>query len=385
MSEHNGGGGDEWAFSEGKDWKDGRHERDNHHVHAHAAEVPQKRTRRALSVARAAFERAHRNGWLGDDWPATFEETQFYRDIMGYHATEGFSEAVEDGDSSAVRHYVGSQEDEPDLSGMRTIQTIEDLITGDASMLYIFGHMGNGKSMAASLFAEIWDRNTEGGKIATNSRTVDAAKWISTWPSLNEWMVEDEETVLAGNATPKLFILDEASSNVSGRGSDGYDASTKLAVLVYKIRKFGGSLIIIGHDGKDVHPAVRELCTAFHKTDTKTGQFYREVHNRKGRDPITRPLDGIPLPDKRYQPNTYDTAPWSWSSQSGEDDDIEADDAMEMMTTWTIVQCKEDGLSDRETAKFVPFSKSKVNRVWNDVKDTRERAEIADTVTEVFD
>ena len=375
----------EWAASESKDWKDGRHRRDNRHVHAHAGEVPDRRTRRHLTALTSVFERASQNGKLeiGASDPDTFEETEEYRRIMSYHATEGFGDAIAEGDAAGVRHYVGSQEDTPDISGYRAIQSIEDLVTGDASMLYVYGHMGNGKSMFASLVAEIWKRQMpDSAEVAANSRTIDAATGITSWPALNDWMIESESTILAGEATRKLFIFDEASSQASGRGKDGYDASTKLATMCYKIRKYGGSLIIIGHDGKDVHPAVREMCTAFHKTGKKTGQFYEEVKNRKGRDPITRPLEGIPLPQKRWQPNTYDLADWSW--RTAEDDGIEAEDAFEKMAIWTVIQCKQDGLSDRDTAEFVPFGKSKVNRVWNDYEDGTQYQDVADTVTEVF-
>ena len=375
----------EWAASESKDWKDGRHRRDNSHVHPHAGEVPDRRTRQHLTALTSVYERAAQNGHLelGASDPDRFSETQEYQRIMSHHATEGFSRAIAEGDAAGVRHYVGSQEDTPDISGYRAIQSIEDLVTGDASMLYIYGHMGNGKSMFASLIAEIWKRQMPASaQVAANSRTIDAATGITSWPALNDWMIESESTILAGEATRKLFIFDEASSQASGRGKDGYDASTKLATMCYKIRKYGGSLIIIGHDGKDVHPAVREMCTAFHKTGKKTGQFYREVKNRKGRDPITQPLEGIPLPQKRWQPNTYDLADWSW--RTGEDDGIETEDAFEQMAIWTVIQCKQDGLSDRDTAGFVPFGKSKVNRVWNDYQDGTRYQDVADTVTEVF-
>lgn len=384
MTDDSGGSG-EWAASESKDWKDGRHRRDNQYVQPHAGEVSDRRTRRHLTALGSVYDRMALSGelQLDADAPDSFSETREYRSIMAHHATEGFSRAIENGDAAGVRHYVGSQEDSPDISGYRAIQSIEDLISGDASMLYVYGHMGNGKSMFASLVAEIWKRQMpDSAEVAANSRTIDAATGITTWGGLQDWMIESEEVVLKGNATRKLYIFDEASSQASGSGKDGYQASTKLATMCYKIRKYGGSIIIIGHDGKDVHPAVREMCTAFHKTGKKTGQFYKEVRNRKGRQPITRELEGIPLPQKRWQPNTYDLAQWSWRADG--EDDITTEDAFEDMAVWTVIRCKEDGLSDRETAKFVPFGKSKVNRVWNDYDDGVSYQHVADSVTEVF-
>lgn len=384
MTNDQGGDGGEWAASESKDWKDGRHRRDNKHVHAHAGEVSRSSTRRHLSALSAAFERSVRRGWVqfDADTPDRLEETTEYRDLMAHHATEGFSEALAEGDAAGVRHYVGSQSDEPDVSGMRTLKLLEDLIGSDAAMMYVFGHMGNGKSMFASLIAEIWAMQNPGGEVAGNTRTIPNAKSITNWSGLQDWMIEDQSTILEGNATPKLFIFDEASSKASGRGKDGYDASTKLATMCYKIRKYGGSLIVVGHDGKDVHPAVREMCVAFHKTDKKKGRFYRSVSNRKGIEPMTGELTGIPLPDKSWQPNTYDTADWSW--QESEEGGVGSEESLEDMAIWTVIRCKEEGLSDRETAKYVPFGKSKVNTVWNDYNDGGRYGGVADTVEAIF-
>lgn len=383
MSEHNDSGGGEWAASESKDWKDGRHRRENKHVYAHAGEIRDRSSRRHVSIMKAAYERAHRRGWLEDGWPASFEETELYRERMGYHATEGFSERLADGDAAGIRHYVGSQKDEPDVSGIRVLRTLEDLIGSEAAMLYLFGHMGNGKTFFACLLAELWHGMMgEHAEIATNIRTLEAADhWIADWPSLKEWMEEDEDTVLAGNQTPKLFILDEASSQASGRGKDGWDAATKLAVMCYKIRKYGGALIIIGHDGKDVAPAVRELCTACHKTGQKTAQFFRSVKNREGRDPLTEPLKGIPLPDKSWQPNTNDLAPWSWST---DEEEIEDEQAFKDMAIWTIIKCRESGLSTRDTAEIVPYGKTTVGNVWKAYQEEGKHRDTVDSVEEVF-
>lgn len=380
MSENQDGNG-EWAASESKDWKDGRHRRDNQHVLPHAGETRTRQSRQFLTAVHGAFERSVARGWVDSRWPEKAQDSAQYRSLQTSHATEGYSWAVEGGDAAGLRAYVGSQEHEPDISSIRTNDAIRDLLTGDAAMTYIFGHMGNGKSMFASLMAELWlGEMPANAMVASNTRTIDEAEWVSSWPELQNWMLEDEETVLAGKATPKLFIFDEANSHASGRGKDGWDASTKLATMCYKIRKHGGSLIVVGHDGKDIHPAVRELCTAFHKTGTKTGQFYRSVSNRKGQEPITEPLTGIPMPDKSWQPNTYDLANWSWGSESDESEGIEGSDAYRDMALWTIIKCKEQGLSNRETAKYVPYSHEYVRTRYNEFKDDDKHADVVGRV-----
>ena len=356
------GGGDEWAFSEWQDYVAGRHARENDAVHPHAAEVERPTTRRTLTAVRGAFERAERRGWIKGGWPESgrIDDLRAVRAIRAHHATERSAEAIRAGDGKTLRAMIGSQEDPPDLSSLRTIQTIKDVLTGDAALTYVFGHMGNGKSFAASLFAEIWKSEMgERAEVASNTRTIDAARYLGTWGELQDWMIEDEEIVLAGDARPKLFIFDEASSVASGRGKDGYEASTKLATMCYKIRKYGGMLIIIGHDGKDVHPAVREMCVAFHKTGTKTGQFFRDVKNRKGHDPITDPLEGIPVPSPEWQPNTYDTANWSWKADGGEIDPEEVEEGVWLSVVRT---CYEEGLSARQAADYVRYSRDWTSR-----------------------
>jgi hypothetical protein len=57
-------------------------------------------------------------------------------------------------------------------------------------------------------------------------------EWIPSYPDLMDWMKQDEEAVLNGGGTRKLFIFDEASSHASGRGKDGYQAGQKLGPMV---------------------------------------------------------------------------------------------------------------------------------------------------------
>jgi len=107
--------------------------------------------------------------------------------------------------------------------------------------------------------------------------------------------------------------------------------------LAYKIRKYGGSLIVIGHDRKDVHPLIRELGTAIHKEGLKEATFYQDVRNRRGHRPImsvTRiPRDRLAVRRQRSRRP---------GSQSGDDEeDVEYDDVIEDVAMWTIVNERE--------------------------------------------
>ena len=185
--------------------------------------------------------------------------------------------------------------------------------------------------------------------------------------------------ILEDDATPFLFLFDEASSQASGNGKDGHEASTKLAVLVYKIRKYGGALVIIGHDGKDLHPAVRELCKVLHKIDKKKARFFETIKNREGKEPITPEITG--WPDSMWSPNDKDPAPWDWSEPEDDESDEEQaqivdEDDFRKLAIWTVIRSKtrnpEDPPSNAKVASkhlYDEYSAEWVRRRWNEYQD----------------
>ncbi len=356
-----GGGGDGWAYSESKDWKDGRHKRDNSHVRPHAGIVKDRQTRRHLTVCRRVYERAYREGWIdSDEWPARFEDTQAYRDRLAYHETETFSDRLEAGDEGGLRHHVGSQSEKVDVSGWHDIERIRNIAAERHMRLYIYGEPGCGKTRSACTVARHWleQRRDDGhhdAYVVTNIRTLvgedESIVWVNNWAELQERIDRDLEEVLEDNVTPVLFLFDEASSQASGNGRDGHEASTKLATLVYKMRKFGAAIVIVGHDGKDLHPAVRELCTVLHKADKKVARFYESISNRTPQRPITPEING--WPDSMWQPNDKDPAPWSWDDGSSDDpaengEHIARDDAFRELAIWTVIHERTRELDEDE-------------------------------------
>jgi hypothetical protein len=319
----NGGGGDEWAFSESKDWKDGRHKRANEWVRSVAGEIEDRDRRKWLEAIELAYQRAYRRGWLSADAPPSVEQLRAYRELRSDGETETFARRVEDGEGGKLRSHVGSQTDEVDVSGWDDIERIRQIAAQQPFMLYIYGEPGTGKTASALKIARHHvDQVDQYVEVGTNIRTAveqtpRVDRHIPNWDSLKDWMIKDQQTVLEGDVEPKLFIFDEASSHASGGGMDGWETMIKLATLIYKIRKYGGSILIIGHDGKDLHPAVRELCQVLHKTEKESARFYESIKNRSGKDPITPEISG--WPDTKWNYEDLDPAPWDWSRKSGED------------------------------------------------------------------
>ncbi len=66
---------------------------------------------------------------------------------------------------------------------------------------------------------------------------------------------------------PKAFVGDEFSTNASGTGEDGQKVRKLMGPLVFKIRKYNGCFIYIGHDESSIHPLLWRVGTIIKKPD----------------------------------------------------------------------------------------------------------------------
>jgi len=92
-----------------------------------------------------------------------------------------------------------------------------------------------------------------------------------------------------------------------------------LGPLVKTIRKGNCGIIIIGHDGRDVHPAVRTLAKVVRRYvgNQKRATFYQSIHNRNPVDQITD-VRGVPATDWDYD-DKEDTS-FVWDNLDGQTD-----------------------------------------------------------------
>ena len=285
--------------------------------HRHAAIVGDDGLRRSLTAMATHYDPR-------DNDPATVEETKLYRMMLRNGATETLTRAVHGGQHQTQSYFVGDPGARSDISGLRAITRLQDMIVRAAPIVYIFGEPGSGKTNFSLLLGQLWKREYEDAEIATNIRTLEQSdRWIPSYGGLVEWLGENVESIEGGgetraeDANPRLFIFDEASSHASGRGKAGAEAGEKLGPLVYKIRKANAGLIIIGHDGRDVHPAVRTLATVIqrYRGEVKRATVYEDVKNREGRGKIMD-LAGIPQTDWNYDDG--EATSWSWGSTQEE-------------------------------------------------------------------
>ncbi|GGM69324.1 hypothetical protein J2752_001964 [Halarchaeum rubridurum] len=334
-----------------------------------------------------------------EDMPGRWADLDEVQDIVSIAATERGRDAMEDGDMQMLKHLTGQTDQRADVSGLKAIETLKSFMTGPAPMFYEWAEPGTGKTNFALLLAELWKREHDGqalvasnirtlretdawstkGDLATDESgdlvvvdedgtTLDDAEprggWLSNFGELEEWLQQDGDPM--NNAqTPKLFIFDEASSSAGGSGSSGYETKSKMGPLAYKIRKYGGSLIVIGHDGKDVHPLIREMGVCVHKSGLKTATFYEDVKNRRGKGEIES-IEGIPETDWRY--DDKEPTAWSWS-RGDEEEDMAPKERDRLYRIAFAIKLRDDGVSVADTANYVDRSAGWVSERYSEFQD----------------
>jgi hypothetical protein len=339
--------------------------------HEAAGVVQDEQLSRFLSVLKREYDPT-----MADDstaMPGRAEDLDLWQEMVAGAESRRARESVRDGDVQTMRHVVGDVDQRPDISGIRAINDLKDMISGPAPMFYIWAEPGSGKTNFALFLAELWKRQQSGDAVlASNIRTlretddwVDSEGttrdgWLSGFSELQEWIEMDGDP-LDHSQRPKLFIFDEASSSAGGSGSAGYQTKQKMGPLAYKIRKYSGAMIVIGHDGKDVHPLIRELGTCIYKESKKEATFYNDVQNRSGVDEIMS-VTNIPPTEYRYD----DSEPTEWQWSDVDEDEYEPSQAAKDSALWTAIRCKEEEMSNREAAQFLPFSHGWVGSRWRE-------------------
>ncbi|SDC05949.1 hypothetical protein [Natrinema hispanicum] len=367
-------------------------ERDPDEVLPHSGFVRDEQIDRQLSMRAIHHDPDRWDGKAAKDYMSVGKNRKILQAEGGATARN----ALENGDTVTLKHYIGDPSQQADLAGIKAVTRLQEIVAGPAPVIVLLGEMGNGKTDFAGLLGQLRERWVDGDLlVGSNIRTLDRIDrwvrddgsvedgWIPHYPLLEEWVGQDGDPV-ENPQQPKLFIGDEFSTNASGTGEDGHKVRKLMGPLVFKIRKYGGALIYIGHDESSIHPMLWRVGTIIKKTSQKTAVVADRISGGKLVDVDPRPLEGIPPTDWNF--DTNDEADWSWTAPNGDEKDGEAmnEQDVKRVAAWTMETCRQQGMSARETAEYVPYSHATVANWWKDIDNGGEKADWVDTVERVI-
>lgn len=345
--------------------------------HPHAGVVRDPDVSRYLSILSNEYDPREQP----DAMPGRADELQEVAQIRAVEGTETARSALDHGDMPTLKHLTGDQQQRADISGMQAIQQLDQIIESPAPVIVILGEMGTGKTDLSGLIGQRATHLLGIEKIASNVPTLkETTEWedsdgdtrsgfVGGFAEMEEWVQQDGDP-LENDQQKKLFIGDEFSSVGSGGGKDGYLMRQKMGPLVFKIRKYDGLLIYVAHDESSIHPLLWRVGVIIKKTSKKQAIVADKIKSGEIRDERFR-IDGIPQTDWRY--NTKDPSVWSWT-EAEEDDEPDPGEVAYDVALWTVRECKQDGLSHRDTASYVPFGKSWVGDRWPEIRDGEHNA-----------
>ncbi|WP_226006609.1 hypothetical protein [Natrinema salinisoli] len=374
-----------------REHQEGYSDREKREIADHGGIVRDEKVSRALAVRSIHYDPTAAD--RPDKMPGRVKDLEKHEQIRLMEGTETFRRAMENGDMPTIKHMVGDTSQRADVSGLKAIGKIDELVNGPAPVIVVLGEMGAGKTDFACLLAQRWRAlHQENSLLGTNIQSLEEKNrwvdddgdvqdgWIPDYGTLMEWVQQDGDP-LEHSQRDKLFIGDEFSSAASGSGAQGYETRQKMAPLVYKIRKYGGALIYIAHGERSIHPMLWRVGTIVKKVSQKKAVIADSIRNAQLAD-IEGEVEGVPPTDLRY--NTKEASDWSWSSYGDETDDMEPDEAVRQTAIWTVIRCKEEGMTNRETAEFVPYSHGWVGSRWREYKQEGKHAETVSKVNEVI-
>jgi hypothetical protein len=316
--------------------------------------------------------------------PGRASDLEAVEHVRRMEATDEGRRALTTGDAATLKYQTGDVGQQADVSGLKAIQDIDHLIDGPAPVVVVIGEMGAGKTNFASLLGQRFKHKNPNALVGTNTQSLrEKSGWedergrerdgfIPSFPALKEWLRQDGNP-LQHDQTPKLGILDELSSSASGLGKDGQLTRKLMGPLVFKVRKYGGALIVIAHDESSIHPLLWRVGTIIKKTSQKKAVVANRITNGQLRE-IQTEIEGIPPTDWRY--NDKEASSWSWTeTSSGNDEPAVAEDDIKRVSMWTIAQGMEAGKSPRAIAENVPYSHQTVRNWWEEYQNGGEKRE----------
>jgi len=301
-------------------------EADHRDVSPAAGLVRDDATRDLLVFTEKAYERHARA-----DEPE-FWSTSWASDRLRRAASSTTTEAVRSGNVSTMSYVRGWVEYNSDVSGLHAIRQMEDWLcqSENTKLVYMASLMGRGKTDFSLTMLQVVNhfyrrlRDSAPSEVSVPEPEFAANLRVETPPDeprvrlLQSYDDLDEWTEGGSSDDVRWFIFDEASTELTAQsGSNAQDVAEVMAPFVKKMRKVGVNMIVIGHDKRDVHPAIRSLADFVAKQSTKKASIYSGI---KRREPAGHMFDLSGIPPTSWSYDTDDMATWSWGSAL---DDVE--------------------------------------------------------------
>lgn len=332
------------SFREFREYSRGKLDVEHHHVYEWTALVDDPVVREVLAFMKEHYDPREFADAMDldlEEMPKHFEETRFFQAAVKKFGTETATRAIDEGNVSQTTYITGLPSYRSDISGLHAINELADWLehSEQCKLIYMAALMGRGKTdLSVTFFEVIWDNYQRVQRILKQQELYDEAAAIPQPEFAANFDVETpddcETTVEEINGERELyewadggssddnrwFIFDEASTELTAQsGKNAQKVAETFAPFVKKMRKLGINMIVIGHDKRDVHVAIRSLADFVDKTGTKTASFYAGI---KRREPAGHLFDVEGIPPTSWGYDTDDTADWTWIA---EEDDAEDD------------------------------------------------------------
>lgn len=293
----------------------------------------------------------------------------------------GLSKSMKNKRVGDLNYFTGMQGWENSINGIDVLVRWFNITSGKAGYIqYLFGYQGSGKTDWATLQGEYLHK-IKGVEVGTNIKSlaenVDHIKFIDTYVELEKWLREGGR---------KYYILDEASSLLSGYYTDAMQVVKHFQSLVTKLRKNESNIVLIGHSGKDIHPLFRRLAVFVQKEydeteDTHKIHMYRsaKVDSNGQVDGISHLLSFRDIPPTSYKFSTKEESSFKMTDKKDIEEKHEYtkeeleeaiqktldEELREQRNTFISKIYDTTDLSMREVAKKFDVSKSTVENITN--------------------
>jgi len=145
-------GGDEndlYTAAQFREHVEGKGHRDPD-AYNHAGVTSDTELSRYLSVIEAEYDPVE-HAERAETMPGQARDLEAVERVRRMEATNEARRALHDGNPAVLKHQTGDVGQQADVSGLKAMQDIDDLIDGPAPVIVVLGEMGAGKSNFASL------------------------------------------------------------------------------------------------------------------------------------------------------------------------------------------------------------------------------------------